>query len=143
MSPRKNNYAELDRYFFRNSITAVTVTFLGAIILGLLVYGLNIYEFQLAERLLPLFPTTLLLLAVVTTQIPNCIAGYLRSHKKDPMVGIHVIFGMTNGLLVWLMGSRFGSEGAAASYLAAVVLLLLPGAVLIFNRCFELITILS
>ena len=50
-------------------------------------------------------------------------------------VGISQFFGMTNGLLVWLLGSRFGSEGAATSYLAVVVLLLLPGAILIFNRC--------
>ena len=51
------------------------------------------------------------------------------------MVGLHVIFGLTNGLLVWLLGSRFGPEGAATSYLVAVVLLLLPGTILIFNRC--------
>jgi O-antigen/teichoic acid export membrane protein len=131
----QKNYAELNRYFFRNSSIATTATLLGAIMFGLFIYGLNIFEFQLAERLLPLFPTTLLLLAVVTTQIPNCIASYLRSHKKDPLVGLNVTFGLTNGLLVWLLGSRFGSEGAATSYLAAVVLLLLPGAILIFNRC--------
>ena len=131
----QKNYDELDRYFFRNSSIAFTITLLGAIVAWLLIYGLNTYQFQIAERILSPFPSSLLLLAVVIAQIPNCISGYLRCHKKDPLMPLHVVFGLINGLLVWFFGSQYGSIGAAASYLGTVTLILLPGEIFIFNYC--------
>ena len=131
----QKNYVELDRYFFRNSSLSFFVAFLGAIGIWILIYGLNVFEFQLAERLLSLSSTSLLLVAVILIQIPNCISNYLYSHKENPLVWLHVGFGFANGLLVWFLGSHFGPIGAAGSYLATVAIVLLPGEIIIFNRC--------
>ncbi|MBL79571.1 MAG: hypothetical protein CMH70_06020 [Nitrosomonadaceae bacterium] len=131
----QKKYVELDRHFFRNSTIAVSMAFLGAIAGGVFIYGLNVFEFQLAERLLSPLPTFLLLAAVTLIQIPNCISNYLYSHKQNPLVWLHVGFGFLNGLLVWLLGSNFGPLGASASYLATVALVLLPGEIIIFNKC--------
>jgi len=131
----QENYVELDRYFFRNSSISVMVAFLGAISAWILIYGLNVFEFQIAERLLSPFPTSLLLAAVILAQIPNCISSYIYSHKENPLVWLHVGFGFANGLLVWHLGRLFGPMGAAAGYLATVALVLLPGEIIIFNRC--------
>jgi len=73
---------------------------------------------------------SILLAAAILIQIPNCISNYLYSHKENLLVWLHIGFGFANGLLFWFFGSQFGPMGAAASYLATVALVLLPGEIM-------------
>ncbi len=131
----QKKYAELDRYFLRNSIISVMVVLIGAVIGLLLIYGLNEIGHHLAQRLLPPFPTAVLFLAATLIQIPNCMSSYLRCHKKDPLLGVQMGFGLSCGLSVWLLGSQYGPLGLALGFLGTVSLVLLPWESIVFYRC--------
>lgn len=122
----RKDYGVLDRLFFRTSVVSVGVIGCGAIAVLLGLYLLYAWDHPLAHRLLPPLPTALFLLAAVLMQIGQCAVAYLRAHKREPVAGLSVVSGLTIGVLVWLLGSRFGSLGAAMAYVTVVALLIVP-----------------
>lgn len=117
----RKDYVTLDRVFFRSSATALFITALGAAVLWSAVAGLYMTGHSLAQRVLPPLPTGLFILAVVLMQLASCQSAYLRAHKREPLVAVSAVFGLTVGVLVWLLGSRAGALGAAIGYLSAVI----------------------
>jgi hypothetical protein len=138
----KKDYRELDRVFFRLtwiSLGALTVAGLAA--LGL-VSGLHWahahfdwWGFRLAERILPPLPTAIFFLAVILYQVPRCQDFYLRAHKREPLWLVNAASCTLIGLLVWLLGAKFGPTGAATGYAAGVGLFVLPCKTAIWLRC--------
>jgi O-antigen/teichoic acid export membrane protein len=45
------------------------------------------------------------------------IATYLRAHKKEPLTGISIFGGILNGIMVIVLGVKFGAMGIATGYL--------------------------
>ena len=131
----QKNYAELDRFFFRTSSISMGVISLGAVLLWLLVYGLNYFEHPLAQRLLSPFPFGLFIAGTVLGQIIQCQTAYLRAHKKEPFLIYALVYGFSNGILVWFLGSRFGAIGASAGYLLGMSLVAVPMASYIWIKC--------
>jgi O-antigen/teichoic acid export membrane protein len=128
------DYAELDRFWLRVSLVSLAIISAGAMVIWLLVYGLNFFQISLAQRLLPPLPTGLFLLAAVFFQVAQCQTAYLRAHKQEPIMVMSVVTSLMIGLLVWLLGSRFGPLGAAAGYLSTVLLIVIWETV-IWVRC--------
>jgi O-antigen/teichoic acid export membrane protein len=118
----KREYAALDRLFLRVATLSVAVSALGALALWCAVAGLYLVEHPFAQRLLPPLPTGVFLLAIAVMQISLCETAYLRAHRREPLLVLNIVFGLTAGLSVWLLGARFGPLGAALGFLAAVVL---------------------
>jgi hypothetical protein len=56
----------------------------------------------------------------------QCVAVYLRAHKRELLTPVGVVSGLLYGLAAWLLGQRFGAAGIAASYLAVTALVVLP-----------------
>ena len=131
----QKNYAELDQFFFRTSSISMGVISLGAVLLWLLVYGLNYFEHPLAQRLLSPFPFGLFIAGTVLGQIIQCQTAYLRAHKKEPFLIYALVYGFSNGILVWFLGSRFGAIGASAGYLLVMSLVAVPMASYIWIKC--------
>lgn len=121
----RRDYAELDRFWLRVSVISLAIISVGAGAIWLLVYGLNFFQVPLAERLLSPLPTGLFLLAAVLFQAAQCQTVYLRAHKQEPIMVMSVVTSLLIGLLVWLLGSRFGPLGAAAGYLGTVLLIVI------------------
>lgn len=131
----RKDYAGLDRFWLRTSLVSLAVVSGGAGAVWLLVYGLNALHVPLAQRLLALSPTGLLLLAAILMQVSQCQSAYLRAHKREPIMVMSVTSSLVIGLLVWLLGSRFGPLGAAAGYLAVVAGYIIPYETAIWFRC--------
>ena len=131
----QKNYAELDRLFFRTSTISMGVISLSAALLWLLVYGLNFYEYPLAQRLLPPLPVGLFAIGAVLWQISQCQATYLRAHKQEPFWIFAIIYGISNGILVWYLGSRFGAIGASLGYLLVMSMISVPLGSYIWFQC--------
>ena len=130
----KKEYLELDRNFYKASGISILVIVFGALLILMIVYGLNYYQHPLAQRMLAPLPTLLFLLGAIGVQVSQCFSSYLRAHKKEPLMLLGVSVGLTAGLLVWILGSKYGPLGAGASFFL-VILLSLPIVFKIWKRC--------
>jgi len=115
-------YASLDSMFFRTSIRVLAITAFGAIAVWSVVAALYAAGHPIAQRVLPPLSTAVFMAAILLMQITFCQSVYLRAHKREPLVLVSSVFGLSVGLSVWLLGSRFGATGAAIGYLASAVL---------------------
>jgi len=131
----RKDYRGLDRLWRRITLVSLIVVVVGALVIGLLVYGIHALDLSFARRLLPLWPTSLLLLAAVLMHISQCQTAYILAHKQAPFVILSLVGGVAIGLMVWLLGSRFGPTGASAGYLAVVGLFSIPYETMLWFRC--------
>ena len=128
----KKAYRELDQLFWSAFISSGIIICAGAAGLWILVSALYAFGHRLSDRLLPPLPTALFLFAAILMQVVQCQVTYLRAHKQDPIVTVSVVSSLAIGLLVWLLGSRFGAQGAAVGYLAVVSLFIVPSVMVIW-----------
>jgi O-antigen/teichoic acid export membrane protein len=80
------------------------------------------WQFAFVDRLLPLVPLAGFLVAGVLMNLSQAMSAYLRAHKQEPMFLMSICTSLLTGLLVWLLGRRFGANGAAWSYAAVLVI---------------------
>ncbi len=113
----QKEYTQLDRFWLRISLVSLVIISIGGGAGWLLVYLLNVSVIPLAERMLPPWPTAIFLLASVIMHIPKSQIIYLRAHKQEPTMRMGITTHLATGLLVWLLGSRFGPIGASWAYL--------------------------
>jgi len=130
----KNQFSELDKSFYKASAISLAVITSGALVIWLIVYGLNYIQHPISERMLAPLPTGVFLLGFIALQVSQCLSSYLRAHKKEPFLFISIGGGLMTGLLVWVLGRKFGPIGAGASFLF-VSMVLLPFAFRIWLRC--------
>jgi hypothetical protein len=113
----QRRYSELDRLWQRCTVVSLGVMVLGSVaILGLLLV-IRGTGWSLAERLLPPVPTAVFLSAAFFAQISQCLSGYLRAHKQEPILVLSVVTGLAMGLMVWVAGGCLGATGAATGSL--------------------------
>ena len=130
----QKKYIELDQLFWK----LTKIVFLSTSLLGLAIYisilMLNIYNISIATRLLLPLPTGLFLIAQVIMMSSMPASMYMRAHKKEPIMPLHVFGAVLNLLLVWLFGKYYSAVGMALAYLL-VMLIVIPLLFLIWYRC--------
>jgi len=131
----RKEYSALDRLWQRTSLISLAVISLGAGAVWLLVYSLNVLNVPLAHRLIAPLPTGMFAMAAILMQISQCQTTYLRAHKREPTVVLGVVSSISIGILVWLLGSRYGPLGAAAGNLIVVAGYIVPYGTVIWYRC--------
>jgi hypothetical protein len=129
------DFRELDRIFLRLTVISWAALAAAALLAWSLIWGLYAIESRLAPRLLPPWPAGIFFLAIVLYHVPRCQEIYLRAHKREPTLVANVLSCSLIGLLVWILGARFGAEGAAWGYLAVVALFNLPVKTWLWLRC--------
>ena len=122
----KKEYKALDSLFFRSTLVSLVLVTAGALTLWSLVFAINYVHFRWSARMLPPWPTGILLLASVLIHVPACQAAYLRAHKKEPLLALNLISSAASGLLIWYWGKRFGPAGACSGYLAVIAVFIVP-----------------
>jgi O-antigen/teichoic acid export membrane protein len=130
----KNQFSELDQSFYKASAISLAVITSGALVVWLIVYGLNYIQHPISERMLSPLATAVFLLGFIALQVLQCLSSYLRAHKKEPFLPISIGSGLTTGLLVWVLGSKFGPIGAGASFLL-VLIFTIPFGLRLWHRC--------
>jgi hypothetical protein len=113
----QKEFAALDRLWRRTSTASILVCLMGAIIAWIGTVLLHTAGLPVANRVLTPGPTALLLAGMLLMQVSACQTAYLRAHREEPIVALSVTSSSAIGLVVWLLGSRFGPMGAAAGYL--------------------------
>lgn len=131
----KRQFAELDRFWLRVSAVSVGATVLGLTVAVVGTAALRALNLKLASRLLPSLPMVVLSVGIVGAQVTQCMSAYLRAHKQEPIVAMSVTSSIFIGLLVWLLGIRYGPLGATAGYMIVTIVVAIPWETLILIRC--------
>jgi O-antigen/teichoic acid export membrane protein len=131
----RKDYVTLDHLWLKTTKISLIVATLCALLAWLLLFGIKKLEMQLADRLLSPFPAGMLFIAIVFMSVGYCQTVYLRAHKKEPLVTLSLVTSLLMGILVLILGERFGASGAAGSYLLVMGGVSLPWQTLIFLRC--------
>lgn len=111
------NFAELDARFKMIFIVNTCLMLIGSSILLLALITLDYMYPFLAQRLLPPSVTLVFLAGTVIYTMGLPLATYLRAHKKEPLTAISIIGGILNGVIVVILGVKFGAMGIAIGYL--------------------------
>lgn len=124
----------LEATWRRWSLRALGTMGAGFAVLLLLQAGAPVLMTKALERVLSPGVCAMLAAGALTAGIVQCIAVYLRAHKRELLTFVGVSTGMLYGLGAWGLGMRFGSPGIAASYLAVTALAVLPMTLQVLSR---------
>jgi len=122
----KRDIVQFDRLFRRIAINTTVLTVAAGAGLLCVIALLNHYEFQLAERLLPVLPTALLLLGVSVHHVVICQCVYVRAQKQDPFLKLATTVYLLIGAAVWFFGQYYGALGVTVAWLTITALIHLP-----------------
>jgi hypothetical protein len=118
------NYSELDARFKMIFIANTFLVLSGSAIILVALITLNYLYPILAQRLLPPSITAVFLASTVVYTMGLPLATYLRAHKKEPLTGISIFGGILNGVMVIVLGIKFGAMGIATGYLLSNLIVL-------------------
>ncbi len=130
----ERRFKELDRTFFRALRASITVACLGAGIAGGLIYGLQLMGHPLSQRVLPLLPAALFLVAGVVSSLLASLSVYLRAHKREPLMGVFLGGSIGIALLAVLLAPLHGPMGVGVGYVAVLVFFELPICIVVFRQ---------
>jgi O-antigen/teichoic acid export membrane protein len=117
----QKRFADLDKLFWRLSVTVVIITTLGAAIIWLIINYLNILQHPYANRLLSPTATAYLLVSTILLVASLPMSTYLRAHKKEPLMALSLISGVATGLIVYFMGRYYSSDGMVIGYFIVMI----------------------
>lgn len=129
------DYAELDRIYFRLLKISLAFVTLGVAAFVALVVLMGVGDVRFADRLLPIWPSAMLGLAMVLLIFPESQWTYIHAHKRSPHLPLAIFGAVVNGLLVWGLGRMYGSVGVAAAYLGMIALFYFPLWTAVWWRC--------
>ncbi|HTV06937.1 MAG TPA: hypothetical protein VME86_16325 [Acidobacteriaceae bacterium] len=130
----RRDFASLDGLFQRTlwQSLAVLVALLSICMAGVLV--LNRYFPLLAHRMISPWAFVLLFLAVISMFIVQCLAIYLRAHKREPFLWQSLGTAALICIGILLLVPRWGTFGASAAYLFSAGIVGLPWATVIYVK---------
>lgn len=148
----QNNISELNRVFRRLFQVSTLVLLVGGMLFCLVVLLLQTIQDvelpatlvtlepiwklaqKLQQRILPLYPTILLTLAIFPIHIALCVMAYIRPFKQEPFLVLNTASQLATGLMIWYFGKTYGPVGAGWGFLIVGYLLTIPGFLLILKR---------
>lgn len=125
---------EFDQLFWRLTKISFVVIVLGGLALCGLIQILASREFPLSERLLPILPTVIFVVALVANHVTACQSVYVHAHRQDPVAIAHIVGNTLIGITVAIFGSQYGAVGVASAYLGTELFCIVPLSTLIWLR---------
>jgi O-antigen/teichoic acid export membrane protein len=126
------NYVKLDEKFKIIFTVNLWLVIIGSVTLALAIALLNFLNPKLGLRLLPLDITAIFLIGTIIYSIGLPMATYLRAHKREPLTKISILGGILNGVLVILLGFKYGAMGVSIAF-ALSTIITLPFLIKIFS----------
>jgi O-antigen/teichoic acid export membrane protein len=130
----QRNFAVLDNEWFRASLYSAILATAGVLLLLVLQYFLNKIGWTPILRLLPPLPLLLLCIGTFFVVLIQCLAIYLRAHKREVLTASGVLSGAMIGSLVWILGSEYGPSGATGGYLLVMSCFTFPTTLVIYMK---------
>lgn len=127
------SYRELDILFNKILKQSLIVVTLGGLTAIGLKYGLTYTGSNFSERLLPIFPFTILVLITIINHLVFAEAIYLRSHKKEPFMWMSLAIGSGVCLSAVYFGREYAATGMMLGYFTVSVVGLIWGT-MIFHK---------
>lgn len=109
-------YAELDILFARILKQSMLVVILGGMCALTLKYLMTYFGSSFAERILPIFPFSLLLLVAIVNHVVFAEAIYLRSHKREPFMWVSLAVGLSICISTIYFGKNYGATAMMIGY---------------------------
>lgn len=122
-------YVELDTIFNRTVKQMLSLVLFALVAMLGGVYILRHFEITIrgiviADRLLPLLPMLMMMIAMFINQYIAAIATYLRCHKKEPFMVNSIVCGILCALSTVILGRHFGVMGMTIGYCVITVVML-------------------
>jgi hypothetical protein len=128
----QGRFADLDRLFFRTLWQSTVVLAIGAAIFFFaLLVGEHSYP-QLANRVLPVWAFSLLLLNMILNHIIVSQALYLRAHKQEPFLVPTIISAVLIAAFTLFLGKNYGANAVVVGLVLQGILFALPSGTYIF-----------
>lgn len=131
----KSDFATLDRLFNRSLALAMVTAICGGAAVVVAVLGLPACFPIYADRLLPLWPTVILVVYRILNVYLSGLALYLRAHKREPLMGISVVNAILVATMTYFVARPFGASGIATGLLVVTLGWALPSFSYVFSRC--------
>jgi hypothetical protein len=119
---KNRNYDLLDKVALNNTIYSFVFTTVFSILGLVIIYYIKMYYPHIGERLLPIGAVAALLFTNLILILTNSMAGYLRAHKKEPLLISSIIFAVVT-FVVALVATKY-YNAVILSYSIAIVNLL-------------------
>lgn len=129
---KKKEFGELDAIALKSTTQAFvfSVIMSSAIVFG--IYILKLYYPQYGGRVLSLSAVSALLVSNLAILIITSMAGYLRAHKKEPMLTISIIGGILTAVIAWICARYFSASTLTYSIALLNLIYGLPITALVF-----------
>ena len=114
--------------------SSLTASLLSSIALILLLLLLQFLEFEFSERLLTIDLLILLCFANILNVIFSSISGYLRSFKKEPMLYITLLLGITVSVSNYITTKFFNVDIMIYSYIIILIVIGLLGHIYVYKN---------
>jgi len=124
----------LDLKWRKAALISLLLMLCGVIVVFLLMNYLEKTHWDPINRLLAPLPFLMLAGGAVFAQAVQCIAIYLRAHKREVLTPVAIITGILMSMTVWQYGGAYGALGAAGSYLIVMSSVTFPMALIVWRR---------
>ncbi len=112
----KSEFKALNQIFYLMSYRVALISMGLAVLVWLGIYFLNIYNVSIAERLLGPIPSAYFLGGGVILCVSLPMSTYLRAHKKEPLLLISILCGVTTSTAIFFSAKYHAIETVALSY---------------------------
>jgi hypothetical protein len=129
------NWSALDSLFFKILRQTITIAFTCSIVGWILIWQLQNHYAKIGGRFLPNLEAAILIGTVVITVVIYGFATYLRSHKREPLVGQALTAAILQGSVTFIAGKYLSSLGVVIGYFSISLLFGLPSVALIWFKC--------
>lgn len=128
------SYRELDILFSKILKQSLVVVALGGLTAIGLKCGLTYTGSNFSERLLPIFPFTILVLITIINHLVFAEAIYLRSHKKEPFMWMSLAIGSGVCLSAVYFGREYAATGMMLGYFTVSIVGLIWGTMIFYKK---------
>lgn len=122
----RREFHTLDIEWRKASLLSLSIMLCGVLAISMATVLLTEVQWEPIDRILSPVPFLMLGLGAVIATAVQCIAIYLRAHKREVLTAIGTISGALIGLMVWKLGAAYGPEGATGSYLFVTLCVVFP-----------------
>lgn len=128
------DWERLDSLFFDATRRALILALIGAVVGTAVIWAFQSYA-SIGRRFIPAAQAALLFATVFFQIIIGAIAGYLRSHKKEPLMRMTVVASALQCAATWYLGKKYASLGVTAGFFSVTALFIFPYCLIVWKRC--------
>jgi len=131
---QKKQYEDLDVIALRSTLQAFFFSVILSISILVAVYLIKVYFPQYGNRVLSVYAIAALLFSNMTIFVITSMAGYLRAHKVEPLLGMSIISGVATAVSAWVCARFYTAEIMTFLVVCINLLIALPLTTYVFIR---------